>query len=66
VGFDKSILWHFGDHREKTFSKTQKVEIGMTFTPELTYGKPQIPVLKKAGTVQSKLHYGLNNGSSFI
>ncbi|CAM9991591.1 unnamed protein product [Bubo scandiacus] len=67
VGSDKPIiLRHYGDHREETFSKTQKVQTGMTVTPELTYGKPQIPVVKKAGTAQRKLHYGLNDGSSFI
>lgn len=67
VRFDKPIiLRHYGDHREKTFSKTQKFQTGMTVTPELTYGKPQIPVVKKADTAQRKLHYGLNDGSSFI
>ncbi|XP_032866060.2 uncharacterized protein LOC116965711 [Tyto alba] len=67
VGFDKPIiLRHYGDHKEETFSKTWKVQTGMTVTPELTYGKPQIPVVKKAGTTQRKLHYGLNDGSSFI
>ena len=34
----------------------------MTVTPELIYGKPQIPVVKKAGTAERKLHYGLNDG----
>ncbi|KAM6284970.1 uncharacterized protein M6G45_005650 isoform 2-T3 [Spheniscus humboldti] len=67
VGFDKPIiLRHYGDHREETFSKTWKIQAGMTVTPELTYGKPQIPVAKKAGRAQRKLHYGLNDGSSFI
>ncbi|KAM6092025.1 uncharacterized protein LJ206_005259 [Theristicus caerulescens] len=67
VAFDKPIiLRHYGDHREETFSKTWKVQTGMTVTPELTYDKPQIPVVRKAGTAQRKLHYGLNDGSSFI
>ncbi|XP_075598987.1 uncharacterized protein LOC142600060 [Balearica regulorum gibbericeps] len=65
VGFDKPIiLRHYGDHREETFSKTWKVQTGMTVTPELTYGKPEIPGAEKAA--QRKLHYGLNDGSSFI
>ncbi|XP_064899390.1 uncharacterized protein LOC110365650 isoform X3 [Columba livia] len=67
VGFDKPIkLRHYGDHREETFFKTWKGPTNVTVTPELTHGKPQIPVVKKADTAQRKLHYGLNDGSSFI
>ncbi|XP_051470498.1 uncharacterized protein LOC127382643 [Apus apus] len=65
--FDKPvILRHYGDPRDETSSKTWNVQTGMTVTPELTYGKPQIPVGKKAGTAKRKLHYVLNDGSSFI
>nr|XP_013802904.1 PREDICTED: uncharacterized protein C3orf20 homolog isoform X2 [Apteryx mantelli mantelli] len=38
----------------------------MTVTPELLYGKPQIPVAKKTDSAQRKLHYELNDGSSLI
>ncbi|XP_021245147.1 uncharacterized protein C3orf20 homolog isoform X3 [Numida meleagris] len=67
VGFDKPIiLRHYGDYREETFPRTWKDQSGRTVTSELPYGKPQIPVVKKANTAQRKLHYRLNDGSSFI
>ncbi|PKU47267.1 hypothetical protein llap_2443 [Limosa lapponica baueri] len=67
VGFDKPIiLWHYGNHREETFSKTWKVQTAMTVTPELTYGKPQIPMVKNTDIAQRRVHCGLNDGSFFI
>ncbi|XP_071620951.1 uncharacterized protein C3orf20 homolog isoform X3 [Heliangelus exortis] len=67
VGLDKPIiLRHYGDHRDETLSKTWRAQSDMTIGPELACDKPQIPVVKKTGTTQGKLHYRLNDGSSFI
>ncbi|XP_068794090.1 uncharacterized protein [Struthio camelus] len=67
AGFGKPIiLRHYGDPREENFLKTWKGQTGMTVTPALLYGKPQIPMAKKTDPPQRKLHYGLNDGSSLI
>ncbi|XP_032299849.1 uncharacterized protein C3orf20 homolog isoform X1 [Coturnix japonica] len=67
VGSEKPIiLRHYGDYREETFPRTRKVQAGRTVTSELPYDEAHFPVVKSANTAQRKLHYRLNDGSSFI
>ncbi|XP_051807829.1 uncharacterized protein C3orf20 isoform X2 [Acanthochromis polyacanthus] len=55
------ILRHYGDVNAKLKNRRKKAE-----TPTLVDGMPQIPKVKQEDPVQHKLHYRINDGSSFI